>query len=67
VDNEWETKGAGSLAANDPETCYYAGPYRRLLADGAVVRRKRRWVDAGGGPLYFREAWFTDAEPNLLK
>jgi len=62
VDNQRQTDGPGFAGWSNPEECFFGGPYRRLLTDGAVVRRSKRWFVVKGGQQYDRATWFADID-----
>lgn len=62
VDNLRQSKANGFAGWSHPEDCFFGGPYRRLLADSAVVVRQKRWYDVKGKLLYDRRTWFADIE-----
>lgn len=62
VDNQRQQDGPGFAGWSNPEDCFFGGPYRRLLADGAVVVRTKRWHKVKGQDLYDRATWFADIE-----
>lgn len=62
VDNQRQPKGPGTQGWSHPENCFFGGPYRRLLTDGAVVTRSKRWFIVKGQESYERATWFADIE-----